>query len=645
MNPLPVQFEELTDLVWALANDSLDAGGTVRLQGLLDADTANRRVYIELMDQFASLEWEKVEGDHWLNRTGYGARMRERRARNCGDACCNDMSGTVDDATFAQDRSYIVPGGALPASAFPQPPAGLYPSLSMFQTPLGGVLFSYLMATVILGVAMTVAWVWKRPDYSQIVHVTPPAVQRGRHAAADRNVVGRVTATVDCQWGEAEEEDPQTAILYPRSRVYLGQKIALVSGLMEIAYDTGAKVILEGPVTYAVDSPAGGYLSIGKLTAQLEKRSEVRGQRSESANQQAEITNHRFVVRTPTAIVTDLGTEFGVEVDKTGQTFSHVFRGVVRLEAASAGVPAGTVVRVLHENESARVEANREVAGSDAKATVTPVAVSPVAFVREVPKPTIKSLDLVDLLAGGNGFSKHRDRGIDPLNGKICKALPPPVLDIKDYTVGDRKYHRVEGVQGVDGVFIPDGSAGPMTVDSAGHAFSGFPKTSNETTGYIWTGGVLHFSPPFEDLRTVLGGVDFGTPDHAILYLQSNQGITFDLDAIRRANPGWKTTRFRATAGNTERASERGEAVYADLWVLVDGQVRFRRREINGLNGGFSIVVPLGDGERFLTLATTDGGNGIGWDQVLYGDPELELTPIRVHDRTRSPTGVGGEGR
>ena len=38
-----------------------------------------------------------------------------------------------------------------------------------------------------------------------------------------------------------------------------------------------------------------------------------------------------FSVRTPTAIVTDLGTEFGVEVDKLGATQSHVFRGKIAL--------------------------------------------------------------------------------------------------------------------------------------------------------------------------------------------------------------------------------------------------------------------------------------------------------------------------
>ena len=51
----------------------------------------------------------------------------------------------------------------------------------------------------------------------------------------------------------------------------LGDKFALASGLMEITYDTGAKVILQGPVTYEVESN-GGYLSVGKLTGKLEKK-------------------------------------------------------------------------------------------------------------------------------------------------------------------------------------------------------------------------------------------------------------------------------------------------------------------------------------------------------------------------------------
>ncbi len=54
---------------------------------------------------------------------------------------------------------------------------------------------------------------------------------------------------------------------YVGSAVPLGRKYALSSGLMEISYQSGAKVILEGPCTYEVESEVGGYLALGKLTA------------------------------------------------------------------------------------------------------------------------------------------------------------------------------------------------------------------------------------------------------------------------------------------------------------------------------------------------------------------------------------------
>ena len=49
-------------------------------------------------------------------------------------------------------------------------------------------------------------------------------------------------------------------------------KIRPASGLMEITYTSGARVILEGPCAYTVDSSDGGYLAMGKLTARVEKK-------------------------------------------------------------------------------------------------------------------------------------------------------------------------------------------------------------------------------------------------------------------------------------------------------------------------------------------------------------------------------------
>ena len=107
--------------------------------------------------------------------------------------------------------------------------------------------------------------------------------------------------------------------------------------------------------------------------------------------------------------MTDLGTEFGVEVDKRGDTTSHVFRGSVRVQVVAATArPQAT--DILHENESAWVErACRRRA--PAQVTVIGSAAMPAGFVREIPRRTIKVLDLVDVVAGGDGFSGRRGRG------------------------------------------------------------------------------------------------------------------------------------------------------------------------------------------------------------------------------------------
>ncbi len=46
----------------------------------------------------------------------------------------------------------------------------------------------------------------------------------------------------------------------------------------------GAKVILQGPCTYEVDSPAGGFLSLGKLTARVEREKSGENPKSKIRN-------------------------------------------------------------------------------------------------------------------------------------------------------------------------------------------------------------------------------------------------------------------------------------------------------------------------------------------------------------------------
>ena len=239
----------------------------------------------------------------------------------------------------------------------------------------------------------------------------------------------------------------------------------------------------------------------------------------------------------------------------------------------------------------------------------------PSNFVREIPRQTIKTFDLVDVVAGGDGFSGRRNKGIDPISGRVVDALDTAA---KSPWSGDGQYHRVAGMPFVDGVFVPDAAKGAVRVDSAGHVCDEFPGTANLTWQYVWAGGSLLT----DRVPTKIDDVDYASSGHGLLYFNGNSAITFDLEAIRRANPGGKLLRFRATAANTGTDIN----YYADLWVLVDGKKQFQRRQINFSSGGFSVLVPIHDQDRFLTLAATDGGDGIHLDSIIFGDPRLDLT-------------------
>ena len=109
----------------------------------------------------------------------------------------------------------------------------------------------------------------------------------------------------------------------------------------------------------------------------------------------------------------------------------------------------------------------------------------PADFVREIPKRTIKTLDLVDVVAGGDGFSGRRNRGIDPTTGQTVDDRQSAKI-----LVGDGKYHRVEGLPFVDGVFIPDGRRGPGADSIPPDIRLTRSAGVNETWHHIWAGGV-----------------------------------------------------------------------------------------------------------------------------------------------------------
>lgn len=105
-----------------------------------------------------------------------------------------------------------------------------------------------------------------------------------------------------------------------------GTRLEIESGRVELAYDAGASVVLEGPAVCTVTAAASAALDRGQATITAAGPGPGDGQ-------------PRFTVQTPSATVSDLGTSFGVVVSDAGETSVSVLDGLVellpRIEAAA----------------------------------------------------------------------------------------------------------------------------------------------------------------------------------------------------------------------------------------------------------------------------------------------------------------------
>ncbi|MEP6670128.1 MAG: DUF1553 domain-containing protein [Chthoniobacter sp.] len=229
---------------------------------------------------------------------------------------------------------------------------------------------------------------------------------------------------------------------------------------------------------------------------------------------------------------------------------------------------------------------------------------------REIGRLAGNPLDLADIVGGGNGYGTGKaGEGIDPRSGhpqgKKLGYLENAVAN--QFVRGSSSF--------VDGVLIPNGSADghvAVPISSTGLEVTDVPSTSAKAWDAIRNG------PVNAQASTKLGDVDFATNGHTLLGLHANAGITFDLEAIRKES-GRGKMRFRATVGY----GGHNEAGRADFHVYVDGVLRERRLGLNDRAAGVPVDVDLPVTAHFLTLMSTDGGNGIGNDQIFFGDPKL----------------------
>jgi len=424
---------ELVSLIDDLHEQMIDERRLARLNQLLADDEDCRCLYIRSALVYQALH--SVAANEWKSK------HREGEEREQSMVGCRLPLGIGQS----------LPPEILPSTNFVPPSS---PSFGFLATAYHGTVgffsqeipFSLLAATVICGLGLlisSVTYVTHRAAQLAGTGTGPGSGERQSSESPSKKItfVGRITGMVDCKWSDDKEFFPPTGYY-----VSLGRKYKLDSGLMEITYDTGAKVILQGPVTYEVESANGGYLAVGELAARVEEGPGGRGQGTEKAGPKSPGPSHPprdslFVVRTPTALVMDLGTEFGVEVNKKGVTRSHVFQGRVVVRAVdAAGKEYGREV-TLDENQSVQVAAE----GSGNAQDVIVVTTSDTAekatdagFVRKLPVVDPRAYSKA-VLADEPVFYWTFD---EPLGSAIeqVRRLPQQALDMNGFA--SRRSHR-----------------------------------------------------------------------------------------------------------------------------------------------------------------------------------------------------------
>jgi ferric-dicitrate binding protein FerR (iron transport regulator) len=143
--------------------------------------------------------------------------------------------------------------------------------------------------------------------------------------AEAREEIAWLTNAQDCQWVDNQA---------PAGDMRPGKILRLQRGLAEIRFQSGARVVLEGPAGLELLTGKSARLLHGKLTAQVPEPAKG------------------FQITAPHGKVIDLGTEFGMAVRPDGATDVYVFAGMVDAYSDVARPVS------VQEKQAARIDAS-----------------------------------------------------------------------------------------------------------------------------------------------------------------------------------------------------------------------------------------------------------------------------------------------
>ncbi len=386
--------------------------------------------------------------------------------------------------------------------------------------------------------------------------------------------VALLTDSLNAKWAYAEGR------MVKGDFINTGDKsLVLSEGYAEFLFNNQTKVTIEGPSEFQILDEDQMKLVYGRVYAVVPRQA------------------IGFTVKTPSAQIVDLGTEFGVETDLRSDTSLHVMKGK-------------TVLIAGDKSNKASIEVKEGVAKqvSAATRTISDISCNNRLFAREIDSAGHfiwrgeTAISLADIVGGGNGFGKVTSLiGLDPATGQYTSSI------VENGRRSQIAYTLVPDSKFIDGVFVPDGGEnGRIVITSSNHTFQ-CPDTSaayHEIAVFTGDIGNQH--------RSIKSVILKGQPyiNSPVLMLHSNVGITFDLQALRQSMPQLELTTFKAFGGLSEAfEGVKTGSPDVDFWVVVDGQIRYEKKAITLKNNEVDFNIELSPQDRFLTLIVTDGSD------------------------------------
>ncbi len=137
--------------------------------------------------------------------------------------------------------------------------SGWNATVSYLAQPGPLVYLAYLFAAVLCGLGLLAGSMIPSARPPQLTgRSSPPAP-----AESNATIVARITGSVGCDWADPTVGREGTGIP-------LDSALYVASGRLEIRYNIGVKVVIQGPAVFAVDGPNSGFLRYGNVLVQVE---------------------------------------------------------------------------------------------------------------------------------------------------------------------------------------------------------------------------------------------------------------------------------------------------------------------------------------------------------------------------------------